>query len=311
MMQKTEFIWYNGKFVPWEEAKVHVLCHTLHYGGGAFEGIRFYKTDKGPAVFRLPEHVSRLFYSANSLKMPLAYTEEDIHNAIIETVRVNGIEEGYVRPLVFYSYGKLGVNPIGAPVDCIIACWPWKSYLAHDRVDIKTSRYIRIHPDSTIVDAKLCGHYVNSILAALEIKGTHYHEALLLDSNGYIAEGVAENFFMLKNDKLYTPKLGTILAGITRETILALAAKQGIEVIQTDIPLSEAYTADEAFFTGTAAEVTPIRSIDDKLIGKDRIGPVTTLIKQAYSDVVRGKNAEFLSYLTFVGEEEAVTKVKV
>lgn len=306
MMQKTEFIWYDGKFVPWEEAKVHVLCHTLHYGAGAFEGIRFYKTAKGPAIFRLDEHVERLFYSANALKMPWSFTEDDIKNAIIETVRINKLEEGYIRPLVFYGYGKLGVNPVGAPVNCIIACWPWKSYLGHDHVDIKTSRFIRIHPDSSIVDAKLVGHYVNGILASMEIKGTHYHEALLLDSHGYIAEGVGENFFMVKAGKLYTPKLGTILAGITRDTILEVANKFGIDVEQVNIPIKDAYDADEAFFTGTAAEVTPIRSIDDKLIGKDQIGAVTKQIKDAYADVVRGKNAEFAQYLTIVPQLDPV-----
>ncbi len=298
MMQTTESIWYNGKLVPWEDAKVHVLCHTLHYGGGAFEGIRFYNTADGSAIFRLPEHVRRLFYSVNALKMPLAYTEGDITQAILETVRASKLEEGYIRPLVFYGYGKLGVNPANAPVDCIIACWPWKSYLTHDRVDVKTSRYIRIHPDSTIVDAKLCGHYVNSILASIEIRGTHYHEALLLDNRGFIAEGVAENFFMIQNGKLYTPKLGTILAGITRDTIMQLASHMGIDVIQTDLTIQQVYMADEAFFTGTAAEVTPLRSLDDNIIGKDAIGPITQRIKDTYNDIVRGKDPAFLHFLT-------------
>jgi branched-chain amino acid aminotransferase len=299
-METTEFIWYNGELVPWSEAKVHVLCHTLHYGGGAFEGIRFYETEQGPAIFRLVAHVRRLIFSANTLKMALNYTEEQICEAILETVRVNKLTSGYIRPLIFYGYGKMGLNPTGSPTDFIIACWPWGAYLSHDRIHIKTSRYIRIHPDSTEVNAKLCGHYVNSMLASLEIQGTQYSEALLLDSSGFISEGPGENFFIIKDGVIYTPKLGTILPGITRETIIMLAKQFGYDVIETNITLAEAYRADEAFFTGTAVEVTPINSIDDNIIGQNEVGPITAKIRTAYQDIVHGKNSSYLSYLSFI-----------
>lgn len=299
-METTQTIWFNGKLIPWDDAKIHVLSHTLHYGGGAFEGIRFYKTEQGTAIFKLPEHVDRLLYSANALKMSLPYTRDEIIEAIKTIVRINHLEEGYVRPIAFYGYGKMGVSPIGSPVELAIACWPWGAYLPHDRVDIKTSRYIRIHPKSTIVDAKLCGHYLNGILASLDLQGTHYHEALFLDDNGYISEGVGENFFIVKEGIISTPKPGTILAGITRATVITLAKKLGFQIIETDITLEQAYQADEAFFTGTAAEITSIRSIDDKVLGKDTIGPVTSTIKEIYLDLVHGKNPDFIDYLTFL-----------
>lgn len=300
MMQTTEIIWQNGKFVPWADAKTHVLSHTLHYGGGAFEGIRFYKTSNGSAIFRLSDHVERLFYSTTALSMLLSYSKEEIINVIKEIVAINKLEEGYIRPLAYYGYGKMGVNPIGNPVDLVIACWPWDAYFNHESVDIKTSSYIRIHPDSTIVDAKLCGHYVNSILASLELQGTHYHEALLLDSKGYISEGVSENFFMIKDGVIYTPSLGGILSGITRNTIIKLAKQLDLNLVETNIPLDKAYDADEAFFTGTAAEVTPIRSINDKQLGNGSIGAITSMIKNTYLDIVKGNNTQFMEYLTYV-----------
>lgn len=299
-MQTTEEIWHNGKLVPWNEAKIHVLSHALHYGGGAFEGIRFYNTPQGPAIFRLHDHVERLFYSATALKMPMPYSKEEIIAAIIEVVRVNKLEAGYIRPIAFYGYGKMGVNPVGNPVELVIACWPWGAYLPHDSVDIKTSRYIRIHPDSTVVDAKLCGHYVNGILASLELEGTHYNEVLFLDSAGHITEGAGENFFMLKDGVVYTPKLGGILSGITRDTVMKLAPTLGLTVIETSIRLYDAYQADEAFFTGTAAEVTSIQSINDKTLGKGGVGEITAKIKQAYLHLVQGKNNDFMHFLTFV-----------
>lgn len=299
-MRTTEMIWQNGKLVPWNEAKIHVLSHTLHYGGGAFEGIRFYKTPKGPAIFRLEDHVDRLLYSAKALGMKLPYSKNEIIAAIKEVARVNKLEAGYLRPLVFYGYGKMGVNPVGAPVELIVACWPWGAYLAHDSVDIKTSRYIRVHPDSTIVDAKICGHYVNGILASLEIQGTHYHECLFLDCQGYISEGVGENFFIVKDGVIYTPKIGTILNGITRATIIELAGELNIKVVEKNLLLEEAYQADEAFFTGTAAEVTAIRSINDKMIGQQKIGPITQKIKSEYMSLVQGKNPKLDKYLTYL-----------
>lgn len=299
-MQATQEIWQNGKFVSWDDAKIHVLSHTLHYGGGAFEGIRFYKTEKGPAIFRLEEHVDRLFYSANALKIVIPYTPHEIISAIKETVKKSKLESGYIRPIAFYGLGGLRVNPIGNPVECVIACWPWGAYLPHEAVDVKTSSYIRIHPDSTIVDAKLCGHYVNGILASLELHGTHYHEALFLDSNGYVTEGVGENFFMIKSGVVYTPKLGGILSGLTRDAIIKLLDKLNYKVVEADITLEEAYQADEAFFTGTAAEVTIIRSIDDKVLGDGIVGELTAKIKKSYLDIVHGREAEFENYLTYL-----------
>lgn len=299
-MQTTQYIWQNGKMLPWDEAKTHVLSHTLHYGGGAFEGIRFYKTVKGPAIFRLAEHVERLLYSASVIKIELPYDAQAIQEAILEVVRVNGLQEGYIRPLAYYGYGKMGVSPQGAPSDLIIACWPWGAYLPHDMIDVLVSQYIRIHPQSSVVDAKICGHYVNGILASIELRGTHYHEALLLDATGNIAEGVGENFFMVKDDVIYTPKLGTILAGITRATIMQLATDLGYKVVETTLKLEDAYAADEAFFTGTAAEVAPIRSINDHVIGDGKLGPVSSKIKDAYFAIVHGENPAYLKYLTVV-----------
>lgn len=299
-MQATKEIWMNGEFKPWKEANIHVLTHTLHYGGGAFEGIRFYHTDKGPAIFRLEEHIERLLYSASVLKMALPFSLTDIMNAVKEVVRRNGLEAGYIRPIAYFGYGKMGVNPIGSPSELAIACWPWGAYLPHEAVDIKTSSYIRIHRQSTKVDAKLCGHYLNGILATLELQGTHYHEALFLDDLGFISEGAGENFFIVKNNTIYTPKLGTILAGITRETVMEIASSFGINVVEKDIILDEAYKADEAFFTGTAAEVTAIRSIDDKVLADGKVGPITTRIKTAYLDIVHGKNPDYQNYLTYI-----------
>jgi branched-chain amino acid aminotransferase len=300
ILETTKFIWFNGKLVPWEQATIHVLTHTLHYGGGAFEGIRFYETAKGPAIFRLSDHIDRLLYSTSVLKMQMPFTREEIIEAVKEVVRVNGLPAGYIRPIAFYGYGKMGVNPLGAPTELAIACWPWGAYLPHEAVDIKTSSYIRIHPDSTKVDAKLCGHYLNGILATLELQGTHYHEALFLDDQGFISEGAGENFFMLKDGVIYTPKLGTILAGITRETVMELAATLGYRVIETNITLNAAYQCDEAFFTGTAAEVTAIRSIDDKILGNGGVGSFTAIIKKAYLDIAHGKNPDYENFLTVI-----------
>jgi branched-chain amino acid aminotransferase len=299
-METTKSIWFNGKLVPWDDAKIHVLTHTLHYGGGAFEGMRFYKTEKGSAIFKLSEHMDRLLYSASVLKMEIPFSKDELCEAAKQVVQSSGLQEGYVRPIVFFGYGKMGVSPKGSPTEVAIACWPWGRYLPHDSVDIKTSRYIRIHPDSTIVDAKLCGHYLNGILASLELQGTHYHEALFLDSNEHISEGAGENFFMIKKGVIYTPKLGTILAGITRATVMTLAKNLGFTVQEANISLKDAYAAEEAFFTGTAAEVTPIRSIDDHVLGDGHIGAVTSIIKEAYLDVVHGRTPEFMPALTFI-----------
>lgn len=299
-METTEYIWLNGDFVQWDNAKIHVLTHTLHYGGGAFEGIRVYKTTQGPAIFRLEDHVDRLLFSTNALGMIFPYSRGKIIDVIKETVRINKLEQGYIRPIAYYGYGKMGVSPVGSPPQFAVACWPWGAYLPEGGVDVKISRYMRTHPDSTVINAKLCGHYLNGILASLEITGTHYHEVLFLDDRKYISEGAGENFFIIKNKILYTPNLGSILNGITRKTVFVIADKLGITVKEDDLNMARVYDADEAFFTGTAAEITQIRSIDDKLIGKGVMGPITSKIHDTFMNIVHGKDKEFVKYLTFI-----------
>lgn len=301
MLQATETIWKNGEFIPWDEAKIHVLSHALHYGGSAFEGIRFYKTARGPAIFRLQEHVERLLFSVATLKMTLPFSKEEIIAAIKEVVRQSKLEEGYIRPIVFYGYSKMGVNPVGNPVEFFIACWPWGAYLPVESVDLKISKYIRIHPDSTVIEAKLGGHYLNGILATLELQGTHYHECLFLDSDGFVTEGVGENIFIVKDEVIYTPKLGGILPGITRDTVMTLARHLGYKVVEANITQDELEKADEAFFSGTAAEITAIGSIDDKFFAPGKEKKVTARIKQAFLDLAHGKDPDFMpSYLTYV-----------
>ncbi|MCF6288341.1 MAG: branched-chain amino acid transaminase [Proteobacteria bacterium] len=299
-MQKTETIWHNGVLVPWDEATTHVLTHTLHYGGGAFEGVRFYKTDKGPAIFRLKEHTERWIYSSEVLGMELDYNYQELFAAQVSTVKANGLEAGYIRPLSYYGYKELGVSSTGNPVEMIIANWYWGKYLPYDMVDIKVSKYKRISPATTEIDAKICGHYIGGILASIELQDTHYHEALFMDHDGNIAEGAGENFFMVKDKVIYTPSLGHILPGITRATIIEIAQFYNYKVVEQKITLEQALNADEAFFTGTAVEVTPIKSINDKNIGTGKLGEVTEFIKQTYDDVVHGRNQDFVKFLTYV-----------
>ncbi len=299
-MDETKFIWMDGKLVPWKDAKVHVLTHTLHYGLGVFEGIRFYDTPKGPAVFRLKDHTKRLFEGAKSSFMKVPFTEEQINNAVLKTIKENGIKAGYIRPLIYYGYGKMGLDPHGAPVNCSIAVWPWGSYLGDGAVKVKTSSYIRLHPKSTKAECKICGHYVNSIFASCEAKEKGYQEALLLDFNGNIAEGPGENLFLVKGGKIFTPKLGNILHGITRRSIMQLAKDEGIQVEEKVLTPEDLKNADEAFFTGTAAEITPIASIDDNQIGSQAPGPITTKLKQEFLDIVHGKNPKYESWLSYV-----------
>ncbi|MCB0345992.1 MAG: branched-chain amino acid transaminase [Bdellovibrionales bacterium] len=299
-MEKTEWIWIDGDLVPWDEAQVHVLTHTMHYGGGAFEGIRAYKTERGPAIFRLEDHIDRLIYSAQAVAMKTTFDRDEICKAVVETVRKNGLSACYIRPIFFYGYGKMGINPIGAPVRLAIACWPWGKYLPHDAVDIKVSSYIRIHPKSTKADAKICGHYVNSMMAVLEVAGTKYHEALLLDYAGNIAEGPGENIFLVYGNTVKTPRTASILPGITRKTIIEILRSQGFTVEETDLSVEAACAAEEAFFTGTAAEVTPIRSIDDNVFGDGTPGAVSSKVKELYHGIVTGTNPDYEKYLTIV-----------
>lgn len=299
-METSKYIWQNGNFVLWDDAKTHVLTHSLHYGAAAFEGIRSYLTPKGPAIFRLKEHLKRLFYSVSVINMQLPYTLDELTEVTKELVARNELEECYIRPLAYYGYGKMGVNPIGAPVEMTIACWPWGTYIAHPIVDMKTNKYIRIPNSAAVADAKLTGNYLNSILGILQMQGSPYHETLFLDENDHIAEGPAENLFFIKDKTLYTPKLGAILAGITRDTVINIAQHIGLKVIEAEMYLKDAYAADEAFLTGTAIEIMPVRSIDDRIIGNGEMGGITAQLQQMYLDVVHGKNKDFLHYLTYL-----------
>lgn len=290
----------NGKLIPWKKAQVHVLAHTLHYGAGAFEGTRCYETPDGPAIFRLKDHTKRLFYSAKAIGMKVPYSEKELNDAQVLLLKKNKLKHAYIRPLLFYGYGKMGLNPTGAPVEAMIAAWPWGTYLSDQPIDVKVSSYIRIHPQSTVADAKITGHYVNSIMAVNELRGTKFHEALLLDYKGNIAEGPGENLFMVKNKTIYTPPLGTILKGITRETVEMLAEDLGFKVKEKSLKLKDLMAADEAFYTGTAAEVTPIGTVDKKKIGNGKTGPVTDILRETYMNLVHGKHKLSQKYLTSV-----------
>ena len=298
-MKETKFIWMNGENVPWEDAKVHVLTHSLHYGSAVFEGIRFYETDDGPAIFRLKEHTARFFYSAGTINLRIPFSEDEISAAIIETVKVNEINTGYIRPLAFFGYGKMGLRTKGAPVSFSIAVWPWDKYLGTNPVKVQTSPYMRIHPKSTPTDAKISGNYVNSIFAGEHAVSQGYEEALLLDFEGNVAEGPGENIFIVKNDILYTPPLGKILAGITRDSLMTIAKDFDYSVEEKQLKVEDIYEADEAFFTGTAAEVTPIASLDDHPM-KYPFGPITEKLSETYLNVVKGMNEKYKSWLTIV-----------
>lgn len=302
-MQTTQSIWQNGHLVNWDDAKTHVLAHGLHYGSGVFEGIRFYETDSGSAIFKLAEHTQRFFYSAEQLGMKLPYTKAEINQAIVTTVRENHVKQGYIRPLAYFGYGSMRVVPTpDLAVDVVIACWPWGDYLGQKSVDIKTSEFIRIHPRSSVTDAKICGHYVNSIMAGLAIQGTHYHEALLLDADGYVAEGSAENIFIVKDKQIITPPTGTILEGITRNTVIEIANYLNLPIRQARLTREDILNADEVFFSGTAVEITPVRSLDDRLIAEGGIGSITQKIQATYQSMVLGQLPQFRQHLTFIEE---------
>lgn len=298
-MHTTEKIWLNGTLVPWAQAQVHVLTHTLHYGSGVFEGIRMYATSRGPAIFQLDRHLDRLYYSAKSMHMKVPWEKSVLREAIIETVRANNMEACYIRPILYYGYGELRVGPGGCPVEGAIAVWPWGAYLSDDPIRVKVADLIRIHPRSCIADAKVTGHYVNAMLAGLQATDAGYHEALLLDYEGNIAEGPGENFFMVKNGVIITPPLGTILAGITRASLLQLAKDLGYQISERSVSLPEALSADECFFTGTAAEVTAIGSINDQSLHQS-CGPVTTHLKKEFLKIVHGENERYKEWLTYI-----------
>jgi len=304
MADRDGFIWYDGKLVPWREATTHVLTHTLHYGMGVFEGVRAYKTDKGPAIFRLQEHTDRLFRSAHILGMKMPFDKATLNAAQLEVVRANQLESGYLRPMAFYGAEAMGISAKTLSTHVIVAAWPWGAYLGQEALEkgirVKTSSFSRHHVNITMCKAKANGNYMNSILAHREAEHDGYDEALLLDVDGFVAEGSGENIFIIRRGKLYTPDLTSALEGITRDTIIQLAGELGIPVIEKRITRDEVYAADEAFFTGTAAEVTPIRELDNRTIGEGRRGPITTKLQAMYFDCVHGRASKHADWLSHV-----------
>jgi branched-chain amino acid aminotransferase len=303
MSDRDGQIWYDGKLVPWRDANTHVLTHSLHYGLAVFEGVRAYKTETmGTAIFRLHEHTKRLFNSAKIYQMPMPYNMDEIMEAQREVVRVNNLESAYLRPLAFYGSEKMGVSPKGAKVHIAIAAWPWGAYLGEDGlkkgIRVKTSSYARHHVNVTMPRAKVASTYANSILANNEALDHGYDEALLLDTEGYVAEGAGENLFIVRDGKIATPELTSALDGITWRSVQMLCADHGIPVEARKITRDDVYIADEAFFTGTAAEVTPIRELDGRIIGEGTRGPITEKLQSAFFDIVYGRNPKYKQWLT-------------
>jgi len=304
MSDRDGFIWYDGKLVPWRDATTHVLTHTLHYGMGVFEGVRAYKAAKGTAIFRLQEHTDRLFNSAHIFQMKMPYDKATIIEAHREVVRANKLESCYIRPIAFYGSEAMGIAATTLSTHVAIAAWPWGAYLGDEGMQkgirVKTSSFTRHHVNINMCRAKSVSSYSNSILAHQEVASDNYDEALLLDVDGYVAEGAGENIFIVKKGKLYTPDLTSCLEGITRDSVIALAKEMGIEVIEKRITRDEVYCADEAFFTGTAAEVTPIRELDHRTIGSGTRGPVTAKLQQVFFDCVAGKHSQHADWLSYV-----------
>ena len=303
MLQKTEFIWFDGKLVPWDQAQVHVLAHGLHYGTGVFEGIRAYACPDGSsAVFRLPEHSKRLVNSAKILGIDMPYTADEISKAIVETVVANKLSEGYIRPLAFAGEGDMGVFPGNNPTHVIIAVWPWGAYLGAEALEkgirIKTSSFARMHVNTLMSKAKAAGNYVNSILAKIEAKEDGYDEAVMLDTNGFVSEATGENIFIVRDGIIKTPPLTAILDGITRDSIIKIARDLGYTVEEQLFTRDEVYYADEAFFSGTAAELTPIRELDNRTIGEGHAGPVTKALQAAYFKAIKGQDPRYGHWLT-------------
>ena len=304
MDDRDGVIWLDGELVPWREAKTHVLTHTLHYGMGVFEGIRAYNTENGTAIFRLQDHTDRLFGSAHILSMPMPYDKQAINDACLNTVRENKLESAYIRPMCFYGAEGMGLRADNLKVHVMVAAWAWGSYLGSDGLQkgirIKTSSFTRHHVNITMCKAKANGNYMNSMLALQEALNSGYDEALLLDNEGYVAEGSGENIFIVRKGVLYTPDLTSALEGITRETILQFASEHGIPVKEKRITRDEVYIADEAFFTGTAAEVTPIREVDGRSIGGGRPGPITKKLQTLFFKIVKGDAPAYKAWLTAI-----------
>ena len=304
MADRDGVIWLDGEFVPWREAKTHVLTHTLHYGMGVFEGVRAYQTAEGAGIFRLDAHTDRLFNSAHILMMPMPYDKATINTAIRETVRRNGLSSAYIRPMCFYGAEGMGLRADNLKVHVMVAAWQWGSYLGADGIEkgirVRTSSYTRHHVNITMCKAKANGNYMNSMLALREALSAGYDEAMLLDTEGFVAEGSGENIFIIRNGVIYTPDLTSALDGITRATIVTLALENGYTVKEKRITRDEVYIADEAFFTGTAAEVTPIREVDGRKIGNGARGPITHKLQTQYFDLVHGRMQQRREWLTLV-----------
>lgn len=304
MTSKPYRIWFDGEFVSWDDAQVHILTHTLHYGLAAFEGIRAYRcTDQRSAVFRLPEHIDRLFASAHIAHLKIPFTKEETHDAIIELLNINYLEEAYIRPIAYIGGGKVGLHPGDNPIHLAIAAYPWGTYLGEGAlskgISAKVSSYTRMGVNSFMTKAKISGNYANSVLAKLEATSYGCDEAILLDSEGYVAEGSGENIFIVRHGKLKTPPLTSILEGITRDSVMQIAKAEGIEVETERFTRDELYIADEAFFTGTAAEITPIREVDKRVIGKGKPGPITKRLQSRFFEIVEGRDPKFIDWLEF------------
>jgi branched-chain amino acid aminotransferase len=302
-VEKTERVWHNGRLIPWDDANVHILTHTLHYGLGVFEGIRCYRGDNGSGnVFRLKEHVERLFGSARIVEIAMSHKREEIETAILDTLRANRMSEGYIRPLVYLGAGAMGLLPKDNPTQVAIIVWPWGAYLGDEGLErgirAKVSSYTRHHPNVSLTKSKTCGDYVNSILAKREVTRMGYDEAIMLDTNGLVAECSGENIFIVRRGVLKTPPLVSVLEGITRDSVMRIARDKGIEVVEQSITRDEVYTADEMFLTGTAAEITPVREVDDRTIGAGSRGPITKTIQTTFFDAVKGRDRKYESWLT-------------
>lgn len=306
MADRDGVIWLDGEMVPWREAKTHVLTHTLHYGMGVFEGVRAYKAEQGTSIFRLKEHTDRLFNSAKIMRMAMPYSKEVLNEAQRQVVRDNNLETAYLRPMCFYGSEGMGLRADNLKTHVMIAAWTWGAYLGAEAMEkgirIKTSSFTRHHVNIAMCKAKANGNYINSMLALREALDDGYDEALLLDVEGFVAEGSGENFFVVKDGVIYTPDLTAALDGITRRTLLAMAKDLGVEVREKRITRDEVYIADEAFFTGTAAEVTPIRELDRRSIGEGVRGPITTQLQKLFFDIVHGRNPAYLDWLTPVAQ---------
>ena len=302
MADRDGVIWFDGEMVPWREAKTHVLTHTLHYGMGVFEGVRAYETEQGTSIFRLKEHTNRLFDSAQIMNMKIPFTKDEINEAQRAAVRENNLPAAYLRPMVFFGSEAMGLRASGLKVHVIVAAWNWGAYMGKEALElgikVRTSSFTRHHVNISMTRAKANGNYINSMLALQEALSGGADEALLLDPEGYVAEGSGENVFIVKDGVIYTPEVTSCLNGITRNAVLTLAGDLGIKVVEKRITRDEVYIADEAFFTGTAAEVTPIRELDGRTIGAGRRGPVTTQLQQLYFDTVMGRNPKHLDWLT-------------